>query len=154
MILPEFPEWQWDIYGKGDDYEELVTMTKQSGIDSQLHFCGQVGDLYERYNQYSFMVMTSRYEGFPMTLLEGMGNGLPLISFDIPTGPNEIITDGENGFLVKENDVETLVNRMKTLIEDGCLREAMSNCSKKRCELFSIDDVLESWGQAINKLLE
>ena len=61
-----------------------------------MHLMGQVSDLYARYREYSMMVMTSRYEGFPMSLLEGMGNGLPLVSFDINTGPDEIIRDGEN----------------------------------------------------------
>ena len=111
-VLPKFPDWQWDIFGQGEDLEELIRLAKEAQIDEQMHFNGQVTDLYERYKQYSIMVMTSRYEGFPMTLLEGIGNGLPLVSFDIPTGPSEIIDDGENGYLLQEGDINGMVYRL------------------------------------------
>jgi glycosyltransferase involved in cell wall biosynthesis len=99
-ILPMHPDWQWDIYGDGEERQELEQLIAEKGLTEQMHLMGQVSDLYNRYREYAIMVMTSRYEGFPMSLLEGMGNGLPLVSFDIDTGPDEIIRDGENGYLI------------------------------------------------------
>ena len=114
-ILPKHPDWEWDIYGKGEEFETLNEMIINSGLSEQMHLRGQVNNLYERYRDYSIMVMTSRYEGFPMTLLEGSGNGLPLISFDVPTGPNEIIEDGVNGFLISAFDEEKCLKKLSWL---------------------------------------
>lgn len=152
-ILPKHPDWQWDVYGQGEDLEELVKLTKENGIEKQMHFCGQVADLYSRYKEYSFMVMTSRYEGFPMTLLEGCGNGLPLVSFDIPTGPNEIIDDGENGFLLSSEDCEGMIMRIVQLIENKDLRRKMSYRSKEKSKSFMIQDVCNEWYKALQSVM-
>lgn len=144
-VLPQFPDWQWDIYGQGEDLEKLVKLAEEAGISSQMHFKGQVTDLYQRYKHYSIMVMTSRYEGFPMTLLEGLGNGLPLISFDIPTGPNEIIEDGKNGYLVHPFIAEEMEARLTALIEDDDLKYHMSNSSKQASNKFSQKEIVAKW---------
>ena len=114
-----------------------------------MHFCGQVTDLYNRYKEYSFMVMTSRYEGFPMTLLEGCGNSLPLVSFDIPTGPDEIIDDGENGFLLDTEDCDGMVKRIIQLIENLDLRREMSEKSLIKSKAYKIKDICNAWYNAI-----
>ena len=62
--------------------------------------------------------MTSRYEGFPMVLIEAAAKGLPMVSFDISTGPNEIIVDNENGFLVSKYDVESMLAKLEILMDD------------------------------------
>lgn len=152
-VLPLFPDWQWDVYGQGEELEELTKLAEEAGISSQMHFKGQVTDLYQRYKQYSIMVMTSRYEGFPMTLLEGLGNGLPLISFDIPTGPSEIIEDGKNGFLLLEDDIDGMGDKMIKLMNDPDLRLSMSNEAKKKSIMFSITDICSEWEKSLNNLL-
>lgn len=151
-VLPQFPDWQWDIFGQGEDLEELVKLTEEAGISGQMHFKGQVTDLYQRYKQYSIMVMTSRYEGFPMTLLEGLGNGLPLISFDIPTGPSEIIEDGINGFLIKSSDSEGMSNRLCKMMKcpDELLK--MSHSSKERARAFSQEEIISKWNMALKTI--
>ena len=151
-VLPKFPDWQWDVYGQGEDLEELIKLTKEAGIDGQMHFKGQVTDLYQRYKQYSIMVMTSRYEGFPMTLLEGLGNGLPLVSFDIPTGPSEIINNGNNGYLVDEDDISGMISCLTDIMSDSGLRELMSMKSKEASSLFSVKDIIVSWNAIFEKI--
>jgi hypothetical protein len=152
-VLPKFPDWQWDIFGQGEDLEELIRLAKEAQIDEQMHFNGQVTDLYERYKQYSIMVMTSRYEGFPMTLLEGIGNGLPLVSFDIPTGPSEIIDDGENGYLLQEGDINGMVYRLDQLMSNQNLRIAMSDNSRTKSRAFAIQDITEEFGKALHAVV-
>ena len=153
-VLPQFPDWQWDVYGQGEDLEELVKLTEEAGVSSQMHFKGQVTDLYQRYKQYSIMVMTSRYEGFPMTLLEGLGNGLPLISFDIPTGPSEIIKDGENGYLVHPFIEKEMEERLTALIEDDDLRFSMSNSSKQVSNMFSQKEIVAKWTATLQQVCQ
>lgn len=151
-ILPSHPQWHWDIYGEGEDRRELEQLIIKAGLQRQMHLRGQVDDLYDRYKQYSFMVMTSRYEGFPMTLLEGIGNGLPLVSFDINTGPDEIIQDGQNGYLVEAFDEEIMKKHILQLMEDVTLRQEMSRKAKHLCADFSQEEITQQWVRLLASL--
>lgn len=151
-VLPLVPDWEWDIFGKGEELEGLQKLIQNYGLDCQVHLCGQVSDLYKRYNDYSFMVMTSRYEGFPMSLLEGSANSLPLISFDIPTGPNEIIVDNENGYLIKAFDTEKMAEKVRWLIEHEEVRIEMSKNSKQMSYKFSEGEIVNQWMHILKKL--
>lgn len=144
-VLPKYPEWSWDIYGRGEEYTELQEKIKINGLEGRVNLMGQVNNLYERYGDYAFQVMTSRYEGFPMSLIEGASNRLPLISFDIATGPNEIIEGGINGFLVEAENVEMMKEKVEKLINDLELREKMSAESFKLNERFSLGVIIERW---------
>ena len=137
--------WTWDIFGEGEERESLEKRIVELGLQEKVFLRGQVEDLYTHYNEYAFYVMTSRYEGFPMVLLEAASNGLPMLSFDIDTGPNEIIEDGINGFLINpasDYDMESAINK---LIEDDDLRRYMSHKSLITAEKFSIESILEQW---------
>ena len=151
-VLIENPEWNWDVYGKGEEESHLRALIERKGISDRFHLCGQVEDLYERYKNYSLMVMTSRYEGFPMSLLEGLGNSLPLISFDVPTGPSEIIDNGINGYLIEPFKVETMISRINILINDVSLREKMSIAAREKAIMFSQQEFTNSWKNVLSKI--
>lgn len=153
-VLPKHPDWEWDVYGQGEELDKLVSLTKGKGIDGQMHFMGQVSDLYDRYSDYAIMVMTSRYEGFPMTLLEGMGNGLPLISFDIPTGPDEIIGDGENGYLIAPSDINNMTDRLLKIMGDLELRKKLSQGSRNKTSLFVEEGIIKEWIDTLTGIIE
>lgn len=144
-VLPKYPEWSWDIYGSGEEYDGLLKKIKSKGLEGRVNLMGQVNNLYERYGEYAFQVMTSRYEGFPMSLIEGAANKLPLVSFDIETGPKEIIEDGENGFLIEPENAPMMIKKIELLIENMPLREKMADQSFKLNERFSLDSVIERW---------
>jgi len=144
-ILPQYPDWSWDIYGDGELKYSLQGLIDEKNLNAQLTLKGPVSDLYDRYGDYAFMVMTSRYEGFPMSLIEGMANRLPLVSFDIPTGPNEIISDGVNGYLVNEDSDESMAEKILCLMQDPALRTAMSNKAYQRTGAFALERILEQW---------
>lgn len=138
-------DWSLDIYGKGEEGQQLAQLIQEKNLNNQVHLMGQVNDLYDRYPQYAFQVMSSRYEGFPMSLLEGATHRLPLVSFDIPTGPDEIIVDGENGFLVDKQDDDRMVECIRTLMENSELRQTMSNNAYRMVQQFSLNDILNQW---------
>lgn len=144
-ILPNNPEWSWDIYGDGELKDSLQKLIDSSNLTHRLTLKGQVSDLYNRYKEYAFMVMTSRYEGFPMSLIEGAANRLPLVSFDIPTGPNEIITDGINGYLIDHNSDDDMAEKIDQLIKNSELRLSMSEESYKLIDSFALKKILEQW---------
>ena len=144
-FLREHPDWSIDIYGRGEEQHTLQNLITSLGLSQQIHLMGQVNDLYDRYHLYAFQIMTSRYEGFPMSLLEGAAHRLPLVSFDIPTGPNEIIEDGVNGFLVNKNDDERMIQCINRLIDDAHLRSSMSEAAYSMVQKFKLNDIINQW---------
>ena len=89
-----------------------------------------------------------------MVLLEAKANGLPLVSFDIETGPDEIIRDGVNGFLIPPYDTEIMAERICQLIENNDLRKRFSDNAKLDLEKFSSDRIIEQWNDLIKDVTE
>ncbi len=151
-ILPQYPDWTWDIYGDGELKDSLQALIDKNKLGGQLTLKGQVTDLYDRYREYAFMVMTSRYEGFPMSLIEGAANRLPLVSFDIPTGPKEIISNGINGFLIDPESDDDMVEKIRKLIEIPKLRITMSDEAYRLKDSFASERILKQWKNLYRKL--
>lgn len=152
VVLPKHPDWQWDIYGDGVLRQEIEQLIIEMGLQNRVFLKGQCANIYEKYREYAFLVMTSRYEGFPMTLLEGAANRLPLIAFDVPTGPSEIITDGKNGFLCSSDSDAEMIQAIETMISDQKLRERFSIESRATAEAFSMDRILPQWQALFDEL--
>ncbi len=152
-VFDEIPDWSWDIYGEGPMRGQLEATIRELNLQELVCLKGQVSDLYDRYGDYAFMVMTSKYEGFPMTLLEGAACSLPLVAFDVATGPKEIITDGKNGFICDPKDDAAMIDRIKRLIADPALRSAMSEQSRATVQGFHSDAVAEQWTQVLTALV-
>ena len=89
--------------------------------------------------------MTSRFEGFPMSLIEGLATKLPLISFDIPTGPNEIIDEGVNGFLIKPEDVDEMAYKIIELLSDENKLNTFSEAAFISSEAYSMKSIYNQW---------
>ena len=145
QVLSQHSEWTWDIYGDGEERNNLNKKIIDLGLQESVFLKGQVENLYELYKDYAFFVMTSRYEGFPMVLLEAASCGLPMVSFDIETGPNEIIENGSNGYLINPLSDSDMIDAISSLIENSELRTSMSNNSRKTAEKFSIEQILGRW---------
>ena len=153
VVFKKHPDWTWHIYGSGDNLKELEEKKNSLNLQNNVFFEGQVSNIYELYREYAFIVMTSRYEGFPMTLLEGAGSGLPMVSFDVQTGPNEIIVDGENGFLCDKDSDAEMVTRINGLIENPELRKKLSVGSKKTAEKFNLQTITDQWIELIERVV-
>ena len=94
------PDWRLDIYGTGSQQQDLQRRIDELGIGDAVHLCGFTKQMPEVLAAASIFVMSSIREGFPMVLLEAMSHGLPMVSYDCPRGPGEMIRDGENGRLI------------------------------------------------------
>lgn len=145
QVLPDFPEWKWEICGEGEDRKGLEALIAENHLERQLLLQGQVVNMYEKYHEYAFLVMTSRYEGFPMSLIEASANSLPLLAFDVPTGPSEIIVDGKNGFLVNCHENKRMVACIRELMENQELRKSMANHSYSLSSRFGINNIMDQW---------
>lgn len=147
----ELPELRWHLYGEGDDRPELEALIKENHLEDIFVLKGQCTDLYERYNDYSAIVMTSRYEGFPMTLVEASACGLPMLSYDILTGPSEIIDDGKNGFLCPESDEKYMKDKIIQLFSDRELRCKMSGNSRSTAQRLRCEKIIAQWVDVISR---
>lgn len=139
------PDWTLEIYGSNT--ADLKKTAEQMGIDATVLFFDPVKNIEERYREASIYVMTSRYEGFPMVLLEAMACGLPCIAYDCPCGPRAIIDEGENGFLIDDNAIALFVTKLNFLIKDESVRKAIGEKAKLSSEKYHIDAIMETWHQ-------
>lgn len=145
QVLPKHPNWQWHLYGTGEIFYEIKAGIEACGLGKQLILKGNVKEVYKLYNEYAFLVLPSYREGLPLVLLEAAACGLPMISFDIATGPNEIIRDKINGSLIPPYDCEKMADEINNLIEDAGKRKEMSEGTKVCLDKFSYENILNDW---------
>ncbi|WP_405246915.1 glycosyltransferase [Cellulophaga sp. Asnod2-G02] len=150
IIFKENDEYILDIYGTGECESTLAMQIDNANLNNRIFLKGHVSDIYSKYKEYSMLVMTSEYEGFPMSLLEGMANKLPLVSFNVPTGPNEIITNNINGNLIDPFNVEDMAKSILDLINDSEKRIAYSSANENLIQEFSIENVITKWVKMLN----
>lgn len=153
-VFTRHPDWCWEIYGdtKGDEYQSIKGKIEEYGLQNRVLFRGRCSEMNTAYKQASIYVMTSLQEGLPMVLLEAKSQKLPLVSFDIETGPDEIIMDGVNGYLVPRYDIKIMAEKICELIENPSLRKLFSDNSGHGLELFSQEVALKKWSALLNSI--
>lgn len=153
IVAQKHPDWHLDIYGEGDFRGLLQEQIDTLKLTETITLCGRTPNIEEKYPQYSFYVMSSRAEGLGLVLLEAASCGLPLISYDCPSGPSEIIQDGKNGFLVERvGDISGLASAISQLIEHHDLRNQMGeNALQIAEETFSLKTIVQQWIDLFNQ---
>ena len=140
-----YPDWQLAIFGDGDrtPYEKQM---KTFGVDAKrCHLNGPTPNIQQEYVNSSIFVFSSRFEGFGMVLVEAMACGLPVVSFDCPCGPKDIVKDGEDGLLVENGNIDLLASSLSRLMNDETLRQSMSKAGLKNVQRFNIEQIAEQW---------
>ena len=152
IVEKQISDWRLDVFGDGDraPYEQLIDELKINRKSCLLH--GRTDDVEKEYCNSSIFVLSSRFEGFGMVLTEAMACGLPVVSFDCPWGPRSIITDGGDGLLVENGNVEALASSLSKLMSDEILRQSMSKAGLKNVRRFSIDYVADQWRRLFESL--
>lgn len=153
QVLPRHPDWQWLILGEGEDRPMLEEKIARAGIGKQLILKGRVPDTDSYYRKSAFFVLTSRFEGLPMVLLEAKAYGLPIVSFDCPTGPSEIIEDALNGNLVRPDDISGMAESVNRLIEDRAIRERYALHAGDGDGRFAKETIIDQWKTLLNMVL-
>lgn len=146
-VLNEKPNWIWEIYGSGeqDEVDKIRDLINENNLQDKLVIKGLEKNQDLIYGDKGIYVMTSRYEGLPLVLLEAQQYNLPIVSFSCPTGPNEIIEDGVNGYLVECYDTDKLSEKLLELMEDEVLRQSFSEHAKDNLDKFNKDKILKQW---------
>ncbi|MFA0062720.1 glycosyltransferase family 4 protein [Vibrio breoganii] len=150
-VEPLNPTWTLTIVGDGEDREHLEKLRKDLKLRNVVFegFADNVSKYYEKSDIY---VMTSRFEGFPMVLLEAASNGLPVVSFDCETGPREMIVNGKTGIVVENKDTNKFALELMTLMKDRSHRYRMSCNSLNEAREYSIERIGPQWSRIINNL--
>jgi glycosyltransferase involved in cell wall biosynthesis len=144
-IAAAHPDWRLQIFGNGNSRAELSAQISDLDAEPGIALMGFSNALYGEMAHAAIYVMSSRFEGFPMVLLEAMGLGLPVISFDCRNGPADLIEHGRNGLLVPEGDVAGLAAAMSELMADEPRRRAMGAAARETAQTYAVSAVAARW---------
>lgn len=153
IVAELHPDWILDIYGTGEEYEELMRYILNHHLEKVCCIKSPVSNIQEKYLESSIYVLSSLYEGFGIVLIEAMACGVPCVSYSCPCGPTDIIRSGEDGFLVPVGHVEELAERICQLIEDRELRLRMGRAAADNVLRFSDSEVMACWEHLFTDLL-
>lgn len=147
-VFKKFPDWSLDIYGEGDLKDDLLRLRDRLGLQSYVHFRGVTSNIEDEYLKSSLYVMSSRYEGFGMVLVEAAACGLPIISFDCPEGPSDIL-QGNRGILVPMNDTEKLKKVIIEMLSNSELRSEYAKRSLEISSRYTPEEVYNLWRKVL-----
>lgn len=143
-VLKEHADWEWIILGEGDERNSLEKKIAQKQIDT-LKLLGRVSNVSEYMQKSAIYVMTSRYEGFPLVLIEAKANKLPVVSFACKTGPAELVQDGVNGYLINCYDIQAMADRICELINNNAVRQRYSDMALLDTEKMNYAAIIKQW---------
>lgn len=149
-IAHDFFDWDLVILGEGSELESLEKITLKFDLSNRVYFPGRVGNPADWYNRADIYVMSSRFEGFPNTLVESMAYGIPAISFNCKSGPADIIRNGVDGFLVEPSKgSKGLADAMTILMQSPDKRKSMGVAATDVRYRFSYDGVTGLWDEVL-----
>lgn len=152
-VAPAHPGWRLHIFGRGPEHAKLEAQISELGLEGTVVLRGYSPDLHQEMAQASIFAMGSRFEGYGMVLVEAMSCGLPVVSFDCPTGPREVVDDGINGCLVPNGDVGAMARELTRFIEMGPERRGRMGATAQAAALArSPAAVSERWEALLTRL--
>jgi glycosyltransferase involved in cell wall biosynthesis len=143
LVEQQNDDWQLDIYGEGDRQPYELLASRLGLKRCTLH--GRTNDVERAYCESSLFVLSSRFEGFGMVIVEAMSCGLPVVAFDCPWGPRSIISNGEDGLLAGQGDVADLSRQLLSLMDDPARLTAMAAAAARNVQRFRIERIAEQW---------
>jgi N-acetylgalactosamine-N,N'-diacetylbacillosaminyl-diphospho-undecaprenol 4-alpha-N-acetylgalactosaminyltransferase len=138
------------ILGDGVRKEELMQIAKTNNVGDKVFLLGFKKNPYKYFSKAKFFVLSSKYEGMPMVLLESLASGIPVISFDCLTGPKEIIENGYNGLLIENQNIDKLIEGIDKMIKNETLYLTCKNNAKSSIEKFHLKTIGNQWLDKMN----
>jgi len=153
MAIKEHPDWVLKIVGGGEKgTQHLKEKAAKMQIENQVVFAGFQNNVSEIMKGSEIFILSSRFEGLPMVLLEAMSQGMTCIAYDCKTGPSDIITDGENGLLIEDQNMEKMIQGLHRLMNKPELRYKLAQAGVSSLEKFSMATVISKWEKLFNEL--
>ena len=154
QVAAEHPDWTLRIFGAGYQEGKLRSLVAEHRLEGSVQLMGHSSHLHDEMRRASIFVMPSRFEGFPMILLEAMACGLTPVVYDFPNGARELVTDGVNGRLVRQRDAQGMARALSQLMGDDELRRKLGQQAALAVEGYRLDTLAARWEQIFAGLLE
>ncbi len=147
------PEWELHLFGRGPEEEMLRELSRKLGLSQSVVFRGVVYPLDEEARSASVAALTSRYEGFPNWVAEAMRAGLPVAAVRCPGAVDELVREAETGFLSEQDDMDSFIDNLLTLIRDQALASRFGEAGRERLRThFSESSVLDRWVELLESV--
>ena len=144
-IAKQYPDWKLDIYGEGAYREELQRQINSLQLGYKVKLCGRNTNIIEIYTQYSLHLMTSRYEGLPMTLIEAQSCGLSSVVFDYQYGASDIVSNGHNGLIIEQGNRKLFIEAAMKMMSSKELRKEYGINALEIVKRFSKENIFKKW---------
>lgn len=152
-IHTDFPDWRLEIYGEGGLRKSLQAQIDSNGLSDVVFLKGKTDDIVSKYIECSIFVLSSRDEAFGLVITEAEACGLPIVTFDCPSAPAELVEDGVNGYVVPFGDVKKLAEKVMFLMNSEGERISMGKESVRVARRFDGKAVAEQWKRLYLELL-
>ncbi len=152
IVKDKHPDWKLKIYGTGREKTNLEEMIEKNKLYNHVILMGSTQNIEQELLKSSIYALSSRFEGFGMVIVEAMQCGVPVVSFDCPKGPSEIISHEEDGILVENGNVEKFAHSLIELIESKEKREYLSKNAIKNVKRFEINNIGQIWEETIKNI--
>ena len=151
-VAQECPGWRLDIFGDGDksSLEQLIESLNIDRNTCALH--GRTSDIEKEYVDSSLFVCSSRFEGFGMVIVEAMACGLPVVSFDCPWGPGSIISDGRDGVLVENANVDALADKIIQVLSAKDYMHELAQNAIYKSNKYKLESIALKWKSLFESL--
>lgn len=150
IVVEKKPDWNFTILGDGSGKEFLIKELENNNLTKNTAVVGNTDDVYHYYCNSSILLQTSRQEGFGMTIIEAMSCGVPVVAFH-NYGPDEIVRNGVDGFLINKFDVSDFADKVIMLAEDYEKRREFSEAALDGAKRFDLNVILERFKEILNK---
>jgi glycosyltransferase involved in cell wall biosynthesis len=151
-VAPEHPGWVLRIVGHGRERESLQTRIDSLGLTDRVTLAGPTEDMAGEMARASVYALSSRWEGFPLVLIEAMSKGMAVAAYDCPTGPAELVDDHRNGLLVAPEDVAGLAAALGELMADEELRRRCAAAALRTAERYTLREIGARWDALLGGL--
>lgn len=153
LLAQNHTDWSLYVYGEGerDYYQKIV---KDCHVENSCHLEGPDSEIEKRYEESSIFVLSSRFEGFGVVIVEAMSCGIPPVSFACPCGPCDIITDGKDGLLVKNGNIEQLAKKISFLMDHEEKRKQMGYNAIQQVQRYKIEYLGKQWKNIFENLVK
>ena len=152
-VARKHPDWQLHLWGRGPEEDSVAEEIRRQGVEQQVIMKGHSDEFDKVLGEATIFANGALYEGFGMVMTEALSKGVPLVAFDVPIGPQEIVQDGVNGRLVADGDMQGFADALLQLIEDEALRRRMGADAQVTAREYGIDAIGRRWDDLIDRVV-
>ena len=145
MVADKYPEWHVDVYGEGELRDSLQMQINSCHLESRFILHGATKDIYNEYKKSQMLVLCSEYEGWGLVLVEAMSCGIPCVSFNCPSGPEEIIDDRITGLIAENGNIKDLAMKIEWMIIHDKERKIMGKEARRVAAKYRKSVIMKEW---------